>query len=741
MSKKWHKGKGYLYRHKKGKLEIKLAKRITLSFNKSDESDIDVGIAKLAQAKLDKYAKLGKIFKVSKMTVSNKVDKAESCGIKGLIDGRSNNGGSKKLTPEIIRAIIFEVVTNPIASNAEIVENIYNRTGKRISTKTLAKGIKESGACQIAWDLNTLGMNGTNGHAESEVLTFSRYGAHMMDLVYLERLNFEKATEKISLYMKNGYKDKEFYLTLYNLYAVGEQRLYDLETVSQDELGCLTGMDRHMQSSGAQKRLNKVVNFCDVEGFKEESLREYYKAGLLDIGSAYCDTHVGQVYPAENVYMARHGTKNKNVKAINKHFLVTAAGRILNFILTQGRHKLSEMILPMVDQVEKIFNKKLKDVSYDKGGSSIKVLTGLKKRETNFITWGKKSKYVVDQISKIPLTRYRIMRKEKIREKGRKPVIRVVEKIADTTTYLKGWGKIRTILVLFLENNELRWIYTDIPRKKCSALKIRDKIRYKQREENLFKKMVKMAFDCFAGGMAKAIRIRRPKKDEIPGLRRRIKSSKSRLKKNRNVLKELKQKYNLHLIPEDMYLREKKIIDAKIENYKQRTDQLKETINWAKGGKKPKFISTRYELNLTKQTLLDVIQCWVLMVQELMKKEFLECLQKTFKEEGYQGRALGKKMSDVDTTLVSKILFGQQAKIIRNDKKRIIRVIIAPAGRESLHKALTKYISKINSYNTKIDYGREKKYKLEFSTPKWKPRSELPGGIFGFIGQIAPPEV
>lgn len=739
MKSIWHKGNGYMYKSKGDNLKLRLAKRVTLTYDLRDESDVAVGVAKLAQAGLDSYAKLGEAFKVSAMTVSNKVNRLENEGIKGLTDGRCTNGSIKKLSPDITRALVCEVIINPVASDREIVDNVYQRTGHKVNVKTATRYIKETQAQQLAWELNTLGMsNGFSVTNPDEEVTFSRYGAHMMDLVYLQRLNFDRVINKVSINIKNGYKDKEFFLTLYNLYAIGDQRLYDLESISQDELGCLIGMDRHMQSSGAQKRLNKVIKFCDIEGFKEETFRQFYSAGALGENprSVYGDTHVDQVYCSENIHMARHGTKNKNVKAINKHYIVSTCGKVINFVLSQARCKLSHMILPMVDQIERIYNKKLTDISYDKGGASIEVFKGLKKRGINFSTWGKKSKNVTNQISEIPMNKYNIFRSKKIREKGKKPITKVVEKLADTKINLNGWGKIRTILVNFLDNNETRWIYTDIPKSKASALEIRDKLRYKQREENLFKKLLRLAIDCFAGGAVRAIRIRRPKKDSIAQFEKRIRLAKNRKNKNENALDELKQKYNKKIIPEGMYLREKKIIDCAIDRINKQISEIEEMIIWTNGGKRPDFISTRYELDLNKQTILDVLQCWVLMIQELMQKEFLSCAKEVFKEEGCKGRALGKKMQDIDTTLVNKILFGQQAKIVRNDKEQIIHVVISPVTRENLHKVLEKYIVKLNSYNTTINYGREKQYKLKFTTPHWKPRTPLPGNLFELLSYL-----
>ena len=78
--------------------------------------------------------------------------------------------------------------------------------------------------------------------------------------------------------------------------------------------------------------------------------------------------------------------------------------------------------------------------------------------------------------------------------------MKVEERIADTTTYLKGLGKLRTIVVKLAEaeGGEKVWIHTNAKRRSYDPIELREMMRYKQREEVFFKSRTnKGALNCF----------------------------------------------------------------------------------------------------------------------------------------------------------------------------------------------------------------------------------------------------
>lgn len=727
----------YSARYEGDKLNLELEK-INLQIDLMDHLEVGFFLSKFREAGLGSSRDLGSLFRRSPTTVINK-ERISRDGSKGLIDDRRQNKGYK--IDEIRGDILYIWAKNPLACDREILEGLKMRIsslGMSLDLKTLTRFTKEIGIDdarnrlriegRLATKEETLPDKNDNGNDsatigkdDKEIIQgYSRYAGHMLHLGQLYQMDYLEMMEVLTEPEWCVYSKERIGHILYLLYASGGKRLYDLDYLDHRGLGVLIGMEDNIRSSGMNKRVGKIVNADIIESFQKKALEG--RISLInrkDLELVYTDTHVVEVYVNKFIPMARHGTKNKQVKAINVHYLIGSdTGTPLAKEWTSGNKRLHWAIPHLVKIAEETLLKKMRKIGiicFDKGGISLNTLKWLIKEGKGFISWGKRAEYMKKQIKRLKEYRFRYRRKKEIRHDGKK--ILVEEKIADTTTYLNGIGKVRTIVVQLpeIEGGERLWIHTNLGRNRYTAKELRDMMRYKVRQEIFFKvRKKKSAIDCFGGGRCRVKAIIRPSKKVLELLKKQFRRLERKIEKERENLSDVKELKRCGAINSDIAKRE---IDYLIKRIKQNIEQKEKTeenIRWAEGGDRPEFIKQRYELELGKQKLLNEFQDLALLSKRESLKEFLNCYEEVLERDKLPHEEIKQRMKYIDRPAIEKELFSLGGFVTCDKKEKKITIMFVPQGREYFRKALEIFLLKQNKKKVVVQYSSKERYQLHF---------------------------
>lgn len=733
--KKDRKGKNrYSAEYEAGELKLKLEKGIKLKIALDDNLEVGVFLAKFRQAGLGSSRQLGRLFRRSASTVINK-DRRLKVGSKHLVDGRRQKTRYKI---EQIRAEILLIwIKKPLAEDEDIFQRLCSRLsslGMGLDLKTLRRYLKEIGIDEVRSRLRTETVSASrsptsdkdindqdNAQEKHITQTPSRYAAQLLHVPQLCQMGFSQMVDVLPSPLIYAYTKEKLAYQLYFLYCIGRKRIYDLDSLDHRGFGALIAQGDNLRSSGMNKRLGKIAQPPIIDLFQKKALAG--RAGLInrrDCELAYCDSHVVEVWVNKAIAMAKHGTKNKKVKAINVHYLTGSDTQTpLAKEYTAGNRRLNWSIPHLVKRADEGLRqqgRRLRTLCFDKGGISLKVLKVLVESGKGFLCWGRRTGYVKRQIERIKSNRFRYKRKKEIRQDGK--MKRVVERLADTTTYLRGLGKLRTVVVELpeAEGGDKLWMYTNLKRKSYDPIQLREMMRYKQRQENFFKsRKNKSALDCFAGGRCRAKPLPRPSGRQLELLKRQQGRLVKRIEKDKENLFDVKELRSHGLYKADVAKRELDYLNKRIKQAIEQKKKTEEKILWAEGGMRPSFIKSRYELELDKQKLLNEFQDLAILSKRETLKEFSYCYQKVLEKEGLPSQEVAQRMKYLDKIAIEKELFNLGGIIIRDKKEKRMTVLIKSQGRQYFKKALEVFLHRLNKKKTEVDYGDKQKYQLHFS--------------------------
>jgi hypothetical protein len=726
----------YKAEYRDNKLDLKL-ERINLWIDLDDHLEAGLFLKKFREAGLGSSRELGRLFRKSASTVINK-DRFSQIGTESLIDGRGQKKRYK--IEEIKEEILYRWAKNPMASDKELHQQLQPRLSSlsmKLDLKTLTRFTKEAGIDEvrsrlraeqalvkkdiIVTDNREPGATGEDKkeNAKEITQTYSRYAGQMLHVPHLYGMNFPKMIDGLPSPWEEYcvYSRERVCHQIYFLYAMQEERLYDLDSVVHGEFGALIVMPDNLRSSGMNKRVKRMATPGAIEVFQKEALAgRSHLITRKDMELCCGDTHVIEVWVNKLIPMARHGTKAKQVKAINAHYLIGSdTGTPLSKIYAAGNKRLHWSIPNLIKKAEEGLKRKIGIVSFDKGGFSLKTVKSLIKARKAFVCWGKRSEYMKRQINRLKPYRFRWRRKKEIRQDGK--LIKTEERIADTTTRLKGLGKVRTVVVQLpeIEGGERLWLHTNLSRRSYSSIEIRDMIRFKQREENYFKtRKHKGALDCFAGGRCKVKAISRPTKKFLSLLRKQLRRLGKRIEKDQESVREAKELKEHGVYPGDTAKREINYLDRRIKQNMDQKKKTEENIRWAEGGDRPEFIKQRYELELEKQELLNEFADLAMLSKRESLKEFLGCYKKVLEKDNLPKEEISQRMEYLDTSAIEKELFNLGGFITCDKRENKMTIMIVPQGREYFRKALVIFLHRQNKKGIVVQYSSKEKYHLRF---------------------------
>lgn len=710
-----------------GYVEIKMSGEISIRFNIKDETEINYGMVLLYRTGVGSSREIGKIFGRSGVDVTRKVKRAET-GIGNLVDGRKSNGREIKLTKEIKAGIWSNVNKEPFLTDEKLTERINREipAGQELSVKTIKRFLSDSGIGKWRRDMRreSVSAAGNDKRTGTQIMLSGNAGV-FIGMSYLEKAGFYDAVGVLKSGDRDKYTTNEVSLTIYFLYLIGRKRIYELDSIPHDGFAALAGREnRHLLSSGAQKRLKEISEESDIEKYEQEytvravklesdtSTSDRINSIYGDTEVVYADTHVSEIWRKENIGMALHGIKRRKVKAINKHYLVDKTGKVpLVRGLTAGNKRLSQVLPELVKKLKKGLPKFI--ISFDKGGVSKKVFETCIGEGIGFVAWGPKWVDIRKKIEKIPLRKFCWKRGEEVINKRGKKVNRVVEKICETRINYTGIGKLRTVVIYFMNTGERAWAYTNLAYKEYPSLEIREIIRYKQRVENYFRdRKCFGAIDCFSGGKALRRKVSKPTIKEIIRQQRRIEQQ---IVQTEEALRQVNSSYSSHLLPEYPYKKAKSMFEERLNNLHERLTKAGSLRRWIEGGKKPEWVLTPYELDLRKERLLTQLQDYAYIVKWQIIKEFRNCYRKVLRQEGIAGKDLETKLGSLDTTNLWRELIGLEGQLVWDHKNKLLDVKLAELRKPLLQKTLQKLCYKLNQNNSVLNLGKGREYKVLLS--------------------------
>ena len=252
-------------------LKLKLERGVSLKVNLKDDLEVGIFLAKFRQAGLGSSRELGELFKRSPSTVINKGRLGQE-GAKRLIDGRKQKKRYK--IEEVKVEVLLIWIKNPLAEDKEIFDELQPRLsslGINLDLKSLKRYLEDAGLKEARSRLRTEGVlakvnpatdnNGrdktpTGGEDTKEITrTYSRYAGQMLHVPQLYQMNFPETLKGLPSPAPEDcvYSIERVAHQLYFLYASGEERLFDLDSVDHRGFGALIGMEDNLRSSGMNK--------------------------------------------------------------------------------------------------------------------------------------------------------------------------------------------------------------------------------------------------------------------------------------------------------------------------------------------------------------------------------------------------------------------------------------------------------------------------------------------------------
>jgi len=695
---------------KDGRVYVQLGIGVCLEYNIRDDVEMGYGMVQLYRAGVGSSRDIGEIFGRSGVDVIRKTKLAKE-GIENLRDGRRNNGRKEKLNKGLKAKILVRISKEPTVTDAELTELINKELpkGQEVATRTVKRYLSDSGVG--IWRSALRGEESKSAGKKCRVESaLSKYSGVFLSMRYLEELGFWEAIGKLKSGTRDKYSIEEVSLSIYFLYVLGKKRLSELDNLFHKDFSCLMGREkRHLLSSGAHKRLSDIAGGTDIEEFEDNYSEGIFKWGEIESEIIYADTHVSEVWRKENITMALHGIKRRKVKAINKHYLVDNSGKVpLARELSEGKRRLSQSLPDLIKKIKKHCLRFT--ISFDKGGVSKKVLNTCIEEKVGFVAWGPKWRNIKREIEKIPLKSFKLERKEEKRNISGKIVKKIKERLCETKINYNGVGELRAVVVYFNNTGEMAWIYTNLTKKECSTLEIREIIRYKQRVENYFKQRKCFgAMDCFGGGPAKRKKIIKP---ELKQLIRRERRLEHQIVQTKEALQQINLNYSSQLLPEWPFRKARSLFKERLSNLEEKLKKAEQLRVWIEGGEKPDWVMTPYELDLRKEKILTQFQDWAYTIKWKIIKEFQNCYADVLRQQGVRGEELKTKLDNFDKTNVWKEIISLEGQLNWDHKNKLLEVSLAKLRKPLLQKALQKYCYKLNQQKSGVHLGKTLSYKL-----------------------------
>ncbi|ODS40031.1 hypothetical protein BEH94_06015 [Candidatus Altiarchaeales archaeon WOR_SM1_SCG] len=529
--------------------EVNVETPLTIKINKKDDVLLKYWVQELIKSKTLKVNEASEIFGIHRNTIRNHKKILETEGIGALVE----KDKKKKLPQEVINKILITQFENLNKNPREISKELKEKYDIKTSHESIRQVINKYELDKLKSEFC---VKKPSRMTTREAFEFeckkginSRFALGLIHKPYLEIVGFYDLIEPLNLNRNGKYSHNDIFNTLYFSSVFGYNRLFNVDNIPQDEFSILLENSSTPAKSLMHNYLDEISKTKNVEKFKIDTFKSLAEKDIIDGRIIYIDSHTIESFSEKNIGVFMHGTKNKLVKCFKIHYVLDAIkNRPMMFEFTDSKEDMPEIIMPLIkksDEVLRGTDRKVEMIIFDRKAYSIPLFKEIDRENKIFLCWSKDLNTTNKELDAVPAELFfnpgkQTFENGKVRdltdtEKDRlefnaKSIVRV----ADTKTYLNGWGEIRTILIENKNIDRKIAFYTNAKTEDYDVLTLIDILRRRQNIEDFLKdKKNDLSADAFCGGAIESIDINKMKPDdeEVEKLKIKLENAEKKLNK------------------------------------------------------------------------------------------------------------------------------------------------------------------------------------------------------------------
>ena len=646
-----------------------------------------------------------------------------------LEDGRCHNGRRRpqaeaptqteaEMEEEVAGRIVEIVVGQPGLSPAQVSQRLQEQDGTWSDPQRIADYLSQARLVHYAGSpyrqeaLPTIEVPDERS---------SRYAAQLLSMPALERLGLYEVAPQLSVDGEGAlYGPVVRCHTLLFALSSGKSRLSQVGELVEDEFARLLGEERYPQRSELQGWLDRIVARDQAQAqeglppqdrmvghFVRQSHQLLARTAPAGAGrSIYVDLHTIALHTARPVPKAKHGMRQRIVKALVKVRTVSAnpPGRPLAFSLEPGDSSLHDQLDAAVELTSLATGEPVEMVGMDRGGLSQDALERFEANGIGLTVWADDTSTMHRQLAQVPREAFTEGEYETVRglcgHKVRRLKSRLAD-VADMAINAKGY-RCRTVVVEDVRTGHRVGIHVvGPPARSWSACSILAFLRGKQWVEEQFKQEIRWGVDKFCGGeVLPGLQRERPEAEEVEKLQEKARKLKGRWRDNRAEEAAAVKQWQAGRCAKRQLNDLLKGIRRRRERIEADWEEAEVLIRWGRAGVVPDR-EVRWVVDTRKMVLVNQLRDFA----QLARKDTMALLRRYLKqalvesstaERGGQGspqerslieQAAQRSVERVPWKQMETRLFDQGGWVHKDPEQRVMAVILKPFGNPLMRRA------------------------------------------------------
>ena len=497
-----------------------VANRPIFTYDISDKESERYLIAQLSRNNLATQEELSRCFDISIKTVKNHKSRFLHYGFQGLFYNKPVLDKPRKITPQVIRAILAYYFRHSNASENEIAKKVSARLGFSISQPSVGRvleqcGFKPKGEKPLSEPFKDLIDDRqrklifspftkpvepeeqkelspeTYTRADKLYLKqikkgfFSPYGSSLIYTPLISRFGLLDPYLVIYGKRKNKYiSSEQIWLTFFHMVFLGFPSIESLKTARGEEFGALIGRNFLPSVRSLRESLTEFSSNAKSEDLLFLLCQRFIEHQLASLGLIYIDGHFLPYFGFETTQKAWSSLRRLSLKGNIQYFANDKEQNPLFFVIRPPRIDLIKAIYEMIAFMRKLSDKPL-TLIFDRGGFSQDFFIKLRDDYSDivFITWAEEQSFSIGkEIRKVDESHFKL---SLLHLKTKK----VKVKLAETELSVGKYGPIRAVILLVPESKKRIAILTNDTNRNKKAIAQAMVNRWGQ--ENFFKLMMR----------------------------------------------------------------------------------------------------------------------------------------------------------------------------------------------------------------------------------------------------------
>lgn len=449
-------------------------------------------IAQLSRNRIAPQDVLASCFNIHVNTLKNYKNRFTHYGLQGIIYEKSGLKEPRKITPQVIRAILAYYFRHSNASENEIAKKVSAELGISISQPSVGRvleqcGFKPKGEKPLSEPFKDLIDDRqrelifspfTKPVEPEEQKELSPETYTKVDKLYLKQLKkgffspygssliytpiisrFGLLDPYLSIYgrRKNKYiSSEQIWLTFFHMVFLGFPSIESLKTARGEEFGALIGRNFLPSVRSLRESLTEFSSNAKSEDLLFLLCQRFIEHQLASLGLIYLDGHFLPYFGFEATQKSWSSLRRLSLKGNIQYFANDKEQNPLFFVIRPPRIDLIKAIYEMIAFMRKISDKPL-TLIFDRGGFSQDFFIKLRDDYSDivFITWAEEHSFSIGkEISKVDESLFKL---SLLHLKTKK----VKVKLAETELSIGKYGLIRAVILLVPESKKRIAILTN----------------------------------------------------------------------------------------------------------------------------------------------------------------------------------------------------------------------------------------------------------------------------------------